>query len=51
MVKQSKGTTATRAKAGGKKAVETPVQGFPEAQARPLTVETPILIPVNEPGP
>ncbi|MDO5481409.1 MAG: hypothetical protein Q4F60_03660 [Candidatus Saccharibacteria bacterium] len=29
MVKQSKGTTAIRVKAGGKKAVEAPVQGSP----------------------
>ncbi len=31
--------------------VETPTTGLPIARARPLTVLTPILSPVNEPGP
>ena len=31
--------------------VETPTQGLSEAQARPFTVETPMRMPVKEPGP
>ena len=31
--------------------VETPTHILSAAHARPLTVETPILIPVKEPGP
>ena len=31
--------------------VETDTQGFPKAMAIPFTHETPILTPVNEPGP
>ena len=31
--------------------VDTPVQGFSSAQARPLTIDTPMRMPVKEPGP
>ena len=31
--------------------VDTPTQGLSEAQARPLTIDTPMRTPVKEPGP